>query len=72
MINKNLRQVGYGNKAITHPDDFMAEWETYLQTATPATIKQQLQSCSPYHPNENMRWLYDRLLLELACPPAKD
>lgn len=52
---------------ITNPEFFMDSWEEYFPKMSPAELSRWLSETSPIHPNENMRWLYDRLLSELAA-----
>lgn len=48
---------------------FIDTWEKQLG-AEPKPSKdllcEWLAQTSPHHPRENMRWLYDRLLMEIA------
>ena len=51
---------------ITNPEDFQAKWEEYISQMSKEDLSKYISETSPHHPNENMRWLYDRLLTELA------
>lgn len=50
----------------TDPEYFMKYWEDTLPTIENFHLKQALEIAFPSHPNPNMRWLYDRVLMEIA------
>ena len=51
----------------TDEEGFMDAWEKELPTLDNIYLKQALEIAAPYHPNPNMRWLYDRVLMEVAA-----
>lgn len=51
---------------ITSPEHFMANWEAYFSEATSEELGRVLQVCSPFHPDPNMQWLYDRVLMAMV------
>lgn len=50
---------------ITNPEVFQEQWNAFIPTMTKDDINKYIGETSPQYPNENMRWLYDRLLGEL-------
>lgn len=52
---------------FTDSEKFQEEWEDYLN-ANPSTdeLIKVLSETSPHHPNPNMVWLHDRLLMKIA------
>lgn len=47
-------------------EDFVDGWEVLIPTLSLDDLRKYLAEASPSHPNENMRWLYDRLLAVIA------
>lgn len=50
----------------TREELFQKEWEDIIPTLTDIDVDKWLVETSPHHPNENMRWLYDRLIMKKA------
>ncbi|NBW19858.1 MAG: hypothetical protein EBR82_68980 [Caulobacteraceae bacterium] len=63
---KNLEEVTAALKPTTfkekHLCNFIARWETYIPKMSNEEVYIYLNSTSPHHKSEGMRWLYDRLL----------
>lgn len=52
-------------RTVDH-ESFMQLWEDSLKSMTKNDAANWLAQTSPHHPKENMRWLYDRLLMHIA------
>lgn len=50
----------------TDSTTFQEHWEEYLKNCSFEDIQKALENTSPHHPNDNMVWLHDRLLLAIA------
>ena len=50
----------------TDTASFQLMWEEYIENMSHQEISKWLSETSSQHTNENMRWLYDRFLLELV------
>lgn len=51
---------------MTNQELFIEKWETYLENIGQDEVDRLLEQTSPQHPNTNMLWLYDRLLMKKA------
>ena len=50
----------------TNSEVFQEKWENWLKTASKPEIEALVSQTSPQHPNDNMCWLYDRLVMALV------
>lgn len=59
--------IKQGSLRTIEPEHFMQTWEDWLATKpSKEELQRLLAQTSPHHPCENMTWLYDRILLEIA------
>lgn len=60
----------------TNAEFFMNNWEEHIPGMSVDDLRQWLSHTSPHHPNSNMVWLYDRLLMEIVIrrnpPPTPE